>query len=122
MADAPGRLRAGAGAMLKFHVGAAMRTGDILPSHRAKTGGTFVAVARGPIETQRRERDHHQSEQRLLHGITRSGEAFFERVVERADVDMMTLRHHDQKRMQVGIVYARDVFVDLADDPALAAI
>ena len=94
MTDSLGRLRAGAGAMLKFHIGAAMRTVDVLPLHRSRAEGAFVAVAREQVETHRGQRNHYQSDQRLLHeNLIRSGEAFFQGIVERADIHMMALRH-----------------------------
>ena len=67
MGDAPRRLSAGSGAMLKLHIFAAMRARNIIPAHRASTGRTFVPVARHPIESRRRYCHHQQSDQRLFH-------------------------------------------------------
>ena len=67
MGDAPRRLRAGPGAMLKLHILAAMRTGDVFPAHRPPARRALIPVARHPVEARRRYCHHQQSDQRLFH-------------------------------------------------------
>jgi hypothetical protein len=109
--------------MQKFHVLAAMRTIDILPLHRTGAMRAFVTVAREQKKAHRSQRNHYQSDQGLFHATTiRSGQAFLESIVKRADIHMMALRHQVEKRAQVGVGEARETLFDLADDPALATI
>jgi hypothetical protein len=109
--------------MLELHVGATMVAGDVLPFHRPRAEWTLVAIAREQVETHRRQRDHYQSDQGLLHGFTIcSGQAFLQSLIERADIQMMTLRHQVEKRVQLGVGEAGEILFDFADHPALPSI
>jgi hypothetical protein len=111
--------------MLKLHVLAAVRTIDVLPFHRARTNRASIAVAGEQVQADRGQRNHYQSDQRLLHeiriGQLFSAEALLQGVLERADILMMAFRQV-QERAQVGIAEAWEVLFDLANDPALTAI
>jgi hypothetical protein len=123
MTDALRRLSVGAGTMLELHVLAAMRTVDVLPFHRPRAERASIAVTCEQVQADRRQRNHYQSDQRLLHEITiRSGQAVLKSVLERADIHMMALRHQVQKRVEVRVGQGCKVLFDLADDPALAAV
>src|SRR5208337_3281593 len=52
----------------------------------------------------------------------RLDEPFLQRLFERADIDPMPIGHHDQKCLERRIARGRDVFLDLANHPSLAAI
>jgi hypothetical protein len=45
-----------------------------------------------------------------------------QRVFERADINPMPLRHHDQECLETRVVYRADVFFDLANHLSLAPI
>jgi len=53
---------------------------------------------------------------------TRSEQAFFQRIFERADIRVMSLGHHRQERAQPGVRNGGEVLLDLADHPSLAAV
>ena len=56
-----------AGMMSQLHIVAAVRTIDIFPLHATAAKRAFVTVARSPIEAERSQQHHQQSDNRVSH-------------------------------------------------------
>lgn len=94
--------RLGPGAMLELHVVTAIRTVHVAVIHVSSAKRTLVTAARDEPEVERRHPNHREPDEYLLHR-TVLRDSFLERIFQRADIYMMTFRHHDQECAQLGV-------------------